>query len=60
MGLTEPKMQLKPGLGNDLESQVALCNLGQKSVIFFGWNHDRGGRLQPRPSIALLPDGQEN
>ncbi|KAK2498467.1 hypothetical protein MC885_019821, partial [Smutsia gigantea] len=43
----------KLGLGSDLESQLVLCNVGQKTLIFPGWNNLRGGCLRCRSGIAL-------
>ncbi|CAK6438753.1 unnamed protein product [Pipistrellus nathusii] len=51
----EPKRCLKPVLGGDLESQLALCIVGQKSLIFPGWNHHRSGCLQSLPNVARPP-----
>lgn len=54
----EPKRCLKPVLGGDLESQLALCIVGQKSLIFPDGIHHCGGCLQSRPNVALPPGRQ--
>lgn len=43
----EPKRRSKSRLSSSLESQLALCNTGQKALIFPGWNHHRGGAYSP-------------